>query len=222
MKQRVLFAGIDGSGKSSSLDKLIAALQKDFRIIKIVNSDGSLIVDGEKQLVFRRFYRFVEWVRPRAKKYHFYSYFLALKYLYKFAVIKYVERFGKCDLMMFEIDFLLHPAVYVTYHFRWTAKISSKRRLWIFTFLFGSKAKSTIMHLDIEPAEAMRRIHERGEEVQPHENLQDLTTLRAEFDSVIAAARASGFFIHTISARLSQDEVVAEAERVLRERLLHC
>jgi len=222
MKQRALFAGIDGSGKSSSLDRLISALRKDYRIIKVVNADGSLIVDGQRQLVFKRFYRFVEWVRPRAKKYHFYSYFLALKYLYKFVVIKYVERFGKCDLMMFEIDFLLHPAVYVTYHFPWTKKISSKRRLWLFTFLFGSKEKSTIMHLDIEPAEAMRRIHERGEEVQPHENERDLTTLHAEFERVIAAARSSGFYIHTISARLSQAEVVAEAERVLRERLAHC
>jgi thymidylate kinase len=222
MKQRVLFAGIDGSGKSSSLDWLISNLQKEYRIIKVVNGDGSLVVDGEKQLVFKRFYRLVEWVRPRAKKYHFYSYFLALKYLYKFVVIKYVERFGKCDLLMFEIDFLLHPAVYVTYHFPWTGRISSKGRLRIFTGLFGSKGKSTIMHLDIEPAEAVRRIHERGEEVQPHENVDDLTKLHAEFDRVVAAARSIGFYIHTISARLSQAEVVAEAEQVLRERLLDC
>jgi thymidylate kinase len=222
MKQRILFAGIDGSGKSSSLDQLISIFQKDYKIIKVVNSDGSLIVSGERQLVFKRFYGFVEWVRPFSKKYHFYSFFLALKYLYKFVVVKYVERFGKCDLMMFEIDFLLHPAVYVTYHFPWTAKISSKRRMRIFSRLYGSKDKSTILHLDIEPDEAVRRIHDRGEEVQVHENQRDLTKLRAEFDRVIAAGRSDGFYIHTISARQSQAEVVAEAERVLRQRLLHC
>ncbi len=222
MMQRVLFAGIDGSGKSSSLDQLISIFQKEYKIIKVVNSDGSLIVGGERQLVFRRFYALVEWVRPLSKKYHFYSFFLALKYLYKFTVVKYVERFGKCDLMMFEIDFLLHPAVYVTYHFPWTAKISSKRRMRIFSRLYGSKDKSTILHLDIEPDEAVRRIHDRGEEVQVHENQRDLTELRAEFERVISAARSDGFYIHTISARQSQREVVAEAERVLRERLLNC
>lgn len=222
MKQRVLFAGIDGSGKSSSLDRLISIFEKDYKIIKIVNSDGSLVVAGARQLVFKRFYRLVEWVRPRSKKYHFYSFFLALKYLYKFAVVKYVERFGKCDLMMFEIDFLLHPAVYVTYHFPWTGKISSKSRMRLFSSLYGSKGKSTILHLDIEPDEAVRRIHDRGEEVQLHENLRDLTMLRAEFGRVVAAGRSDGFYIHTISSRQSQNEVVAEAERVLRERLAHC
>ena len=170
MKQRALFAGIDGSGKSSSLDQLITIFQKDYSIIKVVNRDGSLIVDGERQLVFKRFYSFIEWVRPRSKKYHFYSFFLALKYVYKFLVVKYVERFGKCDLMMYEIDFLLHPAVYVTYHFPWTRKISSKVRMRLFSGLFGSKEKSTILHVDIDPDEAVRRIHARGEEVQVHEN----------------------------------------------------
>jgi hypothetical protein len=222
MKQRALFAGIDGSGKSSSLDQLISIFEKDYCIIKVVNRDGSLIVSGEKQLVFKRFYRFIEWVRPLSKQYHFYSFFLALKYIYKFLVVKYVERFGKCDLMMYEIDFLLHPAVYVTYHFPWTAKIPSKIRMRLFSGLFGSKEKSTILHLDIDPDEAVRRIHERGEEVQAHENQSDLTALRAEFERVIVAARSDGFYIHSISANQTQSEVVAEAERVLRERLSYC
>lgn len=140
-----------------------------------------------------------------------------MKYLYKFVVVKYVERFGKCDLMMFEIDFLLHPAVFVAYHFPWTGKISSKLRMRLFSCLYGSKDKSTILHLDIDPVEAVRRIHARGEEVQAHENQRDLTTLRAEFARVIAAGRSDGFYIHT-EGNLGQ----AESDRSLLQRPRGC
>lgn len=219
MKQRALFAGIDGSGKSSSLDQLIDKYKNNYHIIKVVNSDGSLVINGERELVFKRFYNLISFLRPLSKKYNFYSIFLALKYLYKVVVVKYVEHFRKCDLMMYEIDFLLHPAVYVTYHFNWTKKISSRWRFKIFSGLFGSKEKSTIFYLDIDPDEAMRRIHDRGEEIQLHENKKDLTILREEFQKVILAAKNEGYCIHTLSAENSQDEVVAQAEKLLKERL---
>ena len=63
-------------------------------------------------------------------------------------------------------------------------------RMRLFSGLFGSKEKSTILHVDIDPDEAVRRIHARGEEVQVHENQRDLTMLRAEFERGIAAARS--------------------------------
>ena len=220
MKQRVLFAGIDGSGKSSSLDFLINKIKDDYEVIKVVNVDGSLVVNGESQLVFRRFYKLVSSLRPLSKKYKFYPVFLALKYMYKFVVVKYVERFRKCDLVMYEIDFLLHPAVFVTYHFKWTKKLSSLLRFKIFSSLNGRKPKtSTIFYLDIEPDEAERRIHNRGEEVEAHENKKDLAILREEFEGVISAARNDGFCIYRISAMNPQKEVIAEAEKLLRDRL---
>lgn len=79
MKQRVLFAGIDGSGKSSSLDFLIDKIKDDYEVIKVVNVDGSLVVNGESQLVFRRFYKLVSSLRPLSKKYKFYPIFFGVE-----------------------------------------------------------------------------------------------------------------------------------------------
>jgi hypothetical protein len=154
------------------------------------------VVNGESQLVFKRFYGFISFLRPLSRKYKFYPIFLAFKYMYKFVVVKYVERFRKCDLVMYEIDFLLHPAVFVTYHFKWTKKLSSRLRFRIFSILNGRKPKSsTIFYLDIEPDEAERRIRNRGKEIEAHENKEDLAILRDEFEGVINAARDDGFCI---------------------------
>ena len=62
MKQRALFAGIDGSGKSSSLDQLIDKYKNNYHIIKVVNSDGSLVINGERELVFKRFYNLISFL----------------------------------------------------------------------------------------------------------------------------------------------------------------
>jgi len=219
MKHRVLFAGIDGSGKSTSLDRLISRMENDYNIVKIVNRDGSLVVRGNRELVFRRFYWTLERLRPISKRYHFYSVFLVLKYLYKSLVISYVEHVKDCDLVMYEIDFLLHPAVYVTYHFPISRYLSSGTRFRVFSKLFRGKGNSTIFYLDVDPDSAMDRIRARGEETHPHENREDLATLREEFLKIIDAGRQAGFEIHAISTDKAQAEVVEEAYRFLVGRI---
>ena len=199
MKHDVLFAGIDGSGKSTSLDHLIDRLDDSYSIIKIVNLDGSLIVKGEKELVFKRFYGFLQRMRPVSKRYRFYRLFLVLKYFYKLVVIKNVEHFRQCELVMYEIDYLLHPAVYVTYHFPSTQRLSSRARLRAFSRFFKGGGQPTIFYLDVDPDSAMERIRSRGKEIHAHENQDDLATLRQEFKNVIRAARQDGFYVHTIS-----------------------
>ena len=220
MKHDVLFAGIDGSGKSTSLDHLIGRLGDSYSIIKIVNVDGSLMVKGERELVFERSYGFLQRMRPVSKRYRFYRLFLVLKYFYKFVVIKYVEHFRQCELVMYEIDYLIHPAVYVTYHFPSTQQLSSRARFRAFSRFFKAGGQSTIFYLDVDPDRAMERIRSRGKEIHAHENRDDLATLRQEFKNVIQAARQAGFYVHTISTTdNNQEDVVNEARRVLVERV---
>ena len=57
------------------------------------------------------------------------------------------------------------------------------------------------------------------EEIELHENKEDLTILRDEFERVVIAARKEGFYIYRISAENSQNEVVALAEKMLKERI---
>ena len=118
MAQTILFAGIDGSGKSTAADLLATRLEARHSVTRVVNKAATLVVNGEKRVVFRRFYHMIETCRPISRKLHVYGLFLIVKYLYKFVVSKYLARFHQSDFLVFEIDTLLHPAVYMAHKHR--------------------------------------------------------------------------------------------------------
>lgn len=219
---KVLLAGIDGSGKSTCLDALIDRMQdRDFSVTKVVNKDGSIYRNGERKLLYRRFFELVEGARDTSQKFNLYSVFLAVKFLYKLLVIKRVLGDPRTDLTMFEIDLLLHPSVYMTYHFprlsRWLGRASRFR---LMTKLTGATPDFSVFYLEVEPAVSMERIRKRGIRIAKHENVEDLRRLADEFDRVIRVAEEHGYEIVRVNTNdKSLDQVADEIEEVLASRL---
>ena len=221
MKLKVLFAGIDGSGKSSCLDALISRLEPELRVLKIGVESPCLCYRGQKEeLINPKWYVRIGRLRERSIRYHVHGIFLIFNFLYKFLCAKYFAAFHKTDVVVFESDTLLHPAVYITYHFPFSKLLSASWRLRLVHLLFGSTQDVVIFYLDTDPELAVERIDRRGIEIQPHENMQDLTVLRAEFEQVLSAASARGYDILRIDTGAAGPVQAADqAEASVRERL---
>jgi len=225
MKHKILFAGIDGSGKSTCMDLLISRLQSRYSIMKIGNYDPYFFYKGEKKPAVKyRYYKIMDYIRPIAKKYRFYSVFLIFNFIYKFLISKYLELFKRSDMIVYDTDTLLHPAVYITYHMPFSKMIKSSLRFKICSMLFGSKRNFSIFYLDTEPEVAIKRIHRRAEtgvDIHSHENIRDLKTLKKEFDNMLEVASENGFEIFKINTNeKSLEEVVKEIQIILEKKLL--
>ena len=218
---KVLLAGIDGSGKSSCLDALIERLEPEYSVTKVVNKDGSIYRNGQLKLIFRRFFEMVEGTRDASQKYNFYSIFLAIKFMYKLLVVKNVLRRPVTDLTMFEIDLLLHPSVYMTYHFpRFCKWVNARTRFRIMSKLTGASPEFSCFYLEADPEVSMERIRKRGIHIAAHENVEDLRKLKEEFDRVIDVASSCGYRVvrvNTNDKNLAQ--VTDEIESILSNRL---
>lgn len=221
MKTKILFAGIDGSGKSACLDLLISRLDSRYSILKIGNYDPYIFCNGVKYLAIRyKLYKIVDYIRPISMKYRFHGMFLILNFIYKFLVSKYLELLKKSDLIMYDTDIFLHPAVYITYHFPFSRMIKNSIRFRIVSILFGSKKNFSIFYLDTEPEVAMERILKRGADIHAHENIGDLTKLKKEFDNMLEVALENGFQVFKINTNdKSLIEVVDEVQIRLEKNL---
>ena len=231
MIHKILFAGIDGSGKSTCLDLLISQLQSKYSIIKIGEyrctktglwkNDPHIFFKGETRVYTKnRSSTIMGHLRPISKRYHFYGIFLIANFFYKYLLAKYVEMSHKCDLIIYETDMLLHPAVYITYHFPLTRKVRNTLRFRIVKMLFGSRRNCSIFYLETEPQVAMKRIVHRGIDIHEHENPRGLSELKKEFDKMVEVARQNGFRIFRINTNdKGVDEVVRDVEGIVEEEL---
>lgn len=221
MKHRVLFAGIDGSGKTTCLNLLIPRMESKYSITKIGNCDPHIHYRGESKSFFRhRYYSVIERIRPLSIKYHFHSLFLIFNFTYKLLVSKYAEVSTHTDLIMYETDTLLHPAVYINYHLPFTRLISAKLKFKLLSLVFGSKNNSSIFYLDTAPEMAMERIHRRASHINAHENTRDLTKLKKYFEIVQEVAIREGYAIFRIDTNnKSLDEVAREVERIVETKM---
>lgn len=222
MDSKVLFAGIDGSGKSSCLDAVIKRLEPEFSILKISNYDPCFYYKGKQTPAFKlKLHSIMDYIRPMSVKYKFYGIFLLINFTYKYVLSKYLELFKKSNIIIYDTDLLLHPAVYITYHFPYSKMVNNSLRFKIVSSLFGSKKKSMIFYLDTKPEIAMERIQIRGIEIHSHENLEDLEKLRMEFDKVLQVAIKGGYQIFRIDTNArTLNEVVDEVQSII-ERNLH-
>ena len=220
VKQKIVFAGIDGTGKSTCLELLISKLESTYRILRIGYSRHYICFRGNRERALKYDVQSVmESVGQASKRVHCYPLFLIFNFLVKYSITKYLELFKRCDLIIYETDTLLHPAVHITFHYPWARSLSENARFRISSALFGAKKSLMIVFLDADPEIAMERIRKRAIPIDAHENPKDLAVLRAEFHKILAVAAARGLDILRISTddKLPQG-VVSEILRALDAR----
>jgi len=222
IREKVLFAGIDGSGKTTCLNLMVSKLEDRYSIIKIGNHDPYFFYQGTRRCAVKnKLYKIINWLRPMSKRLRCYGLFLIVNFTYKYLLAKYVEWFKKSDIIMYETDVLLHPIVYIRYHFPFSRWISGTLRFKIVKTLFGQGKNCSIFYLDTLPEVAMGRILSRGRDIHEHENTRDLEKLKVEFDSILEIAQANDFNIVRINTNgRSLEEVSNEIQGILEEKLI--
>ena len=225
MKLKILFAGIDGTGKTTCLDALVSVIDPTHCVMRVGSSGYFLTHRGvRRELVSRELQDQIDRIGQRARRWRIYGFFLIVNFLFKFLSSKYFQAVRDADVVMFETDTLLHPAVVITYHFPFMRRVSAKVRFRAVRLMFGGRRNTTIVYFEANPATSVERILRReaetGMPVEPHENLEDLTALKEEFEKVVEAAIAAGYDVVWVDTNdHSAEEVARIVEQALRDRL---
>ena len=219
MTYKLFLSGIDGAGKTACADLLTAKLASKYRVVRTGSHDFYLYFNGRKSLVAkRRLFEKSESLRTRMG--HLYGIFLMVNFIYKAVKIYQIKLFTKPDLLVYEVDAVLHPAAYITYHLPITRYLSRKLRVGVLAILFGSKRSSVRVYLDVDPRTAMERINKRGTDGGSHENLKDLTQIKAEIDCLIDVAVDSGFEIFRVNTNARNlEDVTCHVARLVERKL---
>jgi thymidylate kinase len=219
MTYKLFFSGIDGAGKSACADLLTTRLASKYRIVRAGSRDFYLYFKGRKCLVAkRRLFKKTELLRTRLG--HLYGVFLILNFIYRAVTVCQVKLFTKPDLLIYEVDAVLHPAAYITYHLPITRYITRRLRLGILGILFGSRKSSVRIYLNVDPEIAMQRINKRGPDGGSHENLRDLTQIKSELDGLVELAVNDGFEILRIDTNLKSIDQIAHDIELMVDRKL--
>jgi thymidylate kinase len=219
---KILFAGIDGSGKSTCLDFLIDKLDRQYRIVKIGPSGPFLYCNGTKKKMFDNFlYSPAGFAAAFYENRYSRGVFIAFRFLCNLIVAQYLKFRPEADLIMHESDTLLHPAVYITYYVSWAKRLSAGARFSLVHRIFGPRKNFVIFYLAADADTAMERIKRRDTTFHRHENVHDLKILKTELDAVVNVALEKGVEIVKIDTNgRSQESVCEEIAGIVEQRLL--
>lgn len=220
---RVYFAGIDGSGKTSCMDGLIARLSPSIRILRIGTSGLTLLENGEARHLTNS--DRMKAVRKKFVGTALHGFWLIFSFTYKLVASKYYSRTLDYEIAMLETDMLVNPSAYLSLHFPTLCRmLSPAKRFRLLHAFFGTRGNTVILQLDVDPAigEARCRAREEatGHELEPHENITDLTYLRDQLREITQAVRDKGYDLIVIDTdKLTTGQVVDAAEIEIRHRM---
>jgi hypothetical protein len=220
---RIYFSGIDGAGKTRCMYGLIERLSPLNPILRI-GTTGLLIYEAGKSTHLIDSRR-MQSIGSKVRGTPLYGVWLVCHFLFKIVASKYYSWSADYRVAMFESDMLINPSAYLSFHFPALCRVlspSTRFRL-IHTF-FGSRRGTFILHLDVDPAVGVARCKARtdedGCETDPHENLEDLTYLRAQIEQITQAASVAGYDLVTLdTSSLTIDQMIDAAEAEIRKRV---
>jgi thymidylate kinase len=216
---KILFAGIDGSGKTACLDLLLSSLERCYRVLKIGPSFPELYFRGNNKKLSKNFLYASTENRPLLRKHYARGLLVIARFLSNLVITQYASLRHKADIVMCETDMLLHPCVYVTYYHPWTKRVKNSVRFAVANRLFGLGKNSVIFYLDTDPGIAMKRVQKRNTTFDRHENIRDLQALKKELDEMVNIALDNGVKVYKINTdNKSLENVCQEVEQVLKSR----
>ena len=216
---KILFAGIDGSGKTSCLDFLLSNLEQRYRVLKIGPGCPQLFFRGRQEKLLNNFLYGPTGGSLSSRKRHLRGILLPFRFLCNIAITQYAKLHDKTDIIMYETDTVLHPSVYATYYHPWMKTLRTSIRFKIANLLFGPRKNFVIFYLDTDPMIAMERIRKRNTTFDQHENVTDLRALKAQLDDMVEVALKSGLGIVKINTNDNSREFVCqELQRIVKEK----
>lgn len=220
----VYFSGIDGSGKTSCMDGLIGRLTPPNRILRVGTTGVLLVADGESKHLMNS--ERMQALGGKVRGTPLYGFWLICHFVYKFVAAKYFSRSADYQIAMLETDTLINPSAYLSVHFpRLCRLLSPATRFRLLNAFFGARRRTVILYLDVDPTIGVGRCRAREEEVghvmDPHENVEDLTMVRAQLEEIVQVAQAKGYDLVSIdTSSLSIEQVIDAAETEIRNRVL--
>jgi thymidylate kinase len=220
----VYFSGIDGSGKTSCMEGLIARLSPPNRILRVGTTGVLLLADGESEHLMDS--ERMQALGRKVRGTPLYGFWLIGHFVYKFVAAKYFSRSADYQIAMLETDTLINPSAYLSFHFpRLCRLLSPATRFSLLHAFFGARRRTVILYLDVDPIVGVGRCRTReedtGQVMDPHENVEDLTRVRDQLGEIIQAAQAKGYDLVTIdTSSLSVEQVIDAAETEIRNRVM--
>jgi hypothetical protein len=206
------------------MEGLIARLSPPNRILRVGTTGVLLFSDGQSNHLMNS-----ERMQALGKKVRgtpVYGFWLICHFVYKFVAAKYFGRSADYQIAMLETDTLINPSAYLSFHFpRLCRLLSPTARFRLLNAFFGARRRTVILYLDVDPAIGVGRCQVREEEfgyaMDPHENVEDLTLVRAQLGEIIQVAQDKGYDLVTIdTSSLSIEQVIDAAEVEIRNRVM--
>lgn len=218
---RVLFAGGEGTGKTSCIEALAASLGATHRVLVADPETPVLVEAGARRRLLRPGWgRAQRRARRAARRLRVYPVFLIGRFALRVLLSRWLEARWRPDVSLYDGDLLLHPVAYARYHFAPARRLPPRLALRVTARLLGAGGGAAVVHLVRPPSEAARRIASRSHAEAHVAPARDLERLADELERVSQAARELGHTVLRVEAQGRRPEDLArEIEPALRARL---
>jgi len=227
MSYRFSFSGIDGSGKSTTIDEVSKTLASNGCKVIHASRPSWFDTEGEdRRYMATKINVFFDFLHGWADA-HRYRSLVGIVNVGYCEVRRLIEKYGenkfKPNIVLVGRDSSLDPFAYSTYYFPFTRNLSSEMRMQIVSSLLCKPRSDKVFYFDVDPNIAYERILQRIDREKKygaknrakwshmHENPDDLKFLQEQFEiSIELLVKEDGANIIRLDATKSQENVVQE------------
>ena len=227
MSYRFSFSGIDGSGKSTTIDKVSTALANEGNIVVHIRRCSWVDIEGkDREYIATKVNGFFDLLHGWTDDRRYRSLVGIVNIGYSVAqrmMEKYAKSHFNPDIVLVGRYSNLDPFAYSAFYFPFVRNLSPKQRMQVVSFLHRGASSDMVFYFDVDPLVAYERILQRIEREQMygtkdrakwphmHENPDDLKFLQEQFEiSLELLVKENGTNIVRIDATTPPEDVVQE------------